>query len=175
MDKNKSFPSIINNYNVYKNGTKLIGITGEVQLPEFTSKSTTINGAGILGDIEEAVMGQFDNMPMTIPFRTLSDDIFSIMNPGEAVDLTLRGAIQTTDLVSGATGFKGMRVVVRGKMATFTPGNVVNGDQMGSSISLNLSYILIEVDGEKKIELDKLNSVYIVNGVDLLQKIKSLV
>lgn len=175
MANTKSFPSVINDFNVYKNGTKLIGITGEVSLPEFTSKSTTINGAGILGDIEEAVLAQFDNMVVSIPFRTLSDDIFSIMNPSEAVDLTLRGAIQSTNLTTGTTEFRGMRVVVRGKMASFAPGNVQNGEQMGSSVSLNLTYILIEVDGEKKIELDKLNGVYIVNGQDLLQAIRALV
>ena len=117
-----TFPSVINDFNVYKNETKLIGITGEVSLPDFESKTTTINGAGILGDIEEAVMGQFNSMKIEIPFRTLSDDIFSIMNPLDAVDLTLRGAIQTTDTQTGVAGYKGMKVMVRGKMATFKPG-----------------------------------------------------
>ncbi len=171
----KTFPSVINDYNVYKNGTRLIGVTGEVNLPDLTSKTTTINGAGILGDINEAVMGQFENIQLKIPFRTLSDDIFSVMNPTEAVDLTLRAAIQNTDLATGKTGFQGMRVVVRGKMESFTPGNVQNGEQMGSSVTLNLTYILIEVNGETKVELDKLNGVYIVNGVDLLAQVKTLV
>lgn len=170
-----SFPSVINDFNVYKNGTRLIGITGEVTLPEFNSKTTTINGAGILGDIDEAVLGQFEAMSFTIPFRTLSDDVFTIMDPMEAVDLTIRGAIQCTNLTTGVTEFRGMRVVVRGKLSTFAPGNVQNGEQMGSSVTLSLTYILIEVDGETKVELDKLNGVYVVNGVDLLAEVKSFV
>lgn len=167
-------PSVINDFNVYKNGNKLIGITGEVTLPDFESKTTTINGAGILGDIEEAVLGQFSSLKQEIPFRTLNDDIFSIMNPTESVDITLRGAIQGTNQATGAVEFCGMRIVVRGKMATFKPGTVKSAEQMGSSVTLELVYIMIEVDGEKKVELDKLNGVYIVNGQDLLQKVRSL-
>lgn len=171
----KTFPSVINDFNVYRGGNKLIGISGEVQLPEFSSKSTTINGAGMLGDFDEPVLGQFESMQIQIPFRTLSDDIFSVMNPMEAVDLTLRGAIQNTDLETSRTKFTGMRVVFRGKMASFAPGNVQSAEQMGSSVTLNLTYILIEVDGVKKVEVDKLNPRYIVNGVDLLAEVQKLV
>ena len=43
---------------------------------------------------------------------------------------------------------------------------------MDSSVSLELSYILIEVDGETMFELDKLNDVFVVDGVDLLEKVR---
>lgn len=168
------FPSVINGFNIYKNGNLLIGVTGEVKLPSFESKTTTISGAGILGDIEEAVLGQFNSMKLEIPFRTLSDDVFSIMNPLEPIDLTLRGRIQCMDQGTGAVGFQGMRVVCRGKMATFNPGSVKDSDQMSTSVTLELVYILIEVQGKKKIELDKLNGVYVVNEKDLLQKARSM-
>ena len=45
---------------------------------------------------------------------------------------------------------------------------------MDSAIKLEVTYILIEMDGKKRVELDKLNSVFNVNGVDLLAKIKQL-
>ena len=35
-------------------------------------------------------------------------------------------------------------------------------------------YILIELDGKTVLELDKLNEVYKVNGVDVLAKIKEM-
>ena len=34
-----------------------------------------------------------------------------------------------------------------------------------------LWYILIEVGGKKLLELDKLNSVYVVDGVDMLAEV----
>lgn len=168
------FPSVINDFNVYKDGEVLIGITGEVTLPDLTSKTTTINGAGILGDVEEAVTGQFDSMKLEIPFRTLSGSIFEIMDPTNAVDLTLRGAIQTMNTGTGVASYKGVRVVARGKMATFKPGTMKAADQMNCSLTLELTYYMIEVDSRKMVEVDKLNAVYVVNEKDLLEEVRAL-
>ena len=47
------------------------------------------------------------------------------------------------------------------------------GDDLGAgSVTLGLTYIYIELDGSPKFELDKLNSVFKVNGVDLLAKVR---
>ena len=43
---------------------------------------------------------------------------------------------------------------------------------MDASVTVEITYIMIEQNGSKKIELDKLNNVYKVNGVDLLAKVK---
>ena len=45
---------------------------------------------------------------------------------------------------------------------------------MDTAITLTIFYILIEVDGKTVVELDKLNEVYKVNGVDVLAKIKEM-
>jgi phage tail tube protein FII len=45
---------------------------------------------------------------------------------------------------------------------------------MDTAITLTILYILIEVDGKTVVELDKLNEVYKVNGVDVLAKIKEM-
>ena len=50
-----------------------------------------------------------------------------------------------------------------------------SGSSMGSGVTLNLTYILIEVDGESLIELDKLNPTFKVRGVDILQKVREMI
>ena len=47
-----------------------------------------------------------------------------------------------------------------------------NGGQMGASITLSLVYILVEIDGKRKLELDKLNNVYKINDKDILELVK---
>lgn len=42
---------------------------------------------------------------------------------------------------------------------------------MNASVTLELTYLLVEIDGETMLELDKLNSVYKVNGEDLMAEI----
>ena len=46
---------------------------------------------------------------------------------------------------------------------------------MEAEVTLELTYILIENDGKKLVEIDKLNGVYIVNGQDMLAEVRPLV
>ena len=43
---------------------------------------------------------------------------------------------------------------------------------MDAAVTVDITYIMIELDGKQRIELDKINNVYKVNGVDLLAKIR---
>jgi len=45
---------------------------------------------------------------------------------------------------------------------------------MDSGVTLTVLYILIEVDGSPMVELDKINEVFKVTGVDVLAKIKEM-
>ena len=168
----RGIPEVIHSFNVYKGGNRLIGLTGEVTLPDFEAMTETVSGAGILGEYEEVIIGMFSSMEQEIPFRVLDDDIFTLMNPMEVLDLTLRAAEQFTDASTAAIDFKGMRIVIRGKQKGFKPGKVQNATQMDASVTVEVVYIMIEIDGVKKVELDKLNYVYKVNGVDLLEKVR---
>lgn len=166
-------PEVINNYNVYSNGNILVGVSGAVALPSFDAITEEVSGAGILGSYETSIPGQYGSMTQEVPFRILDDDVFSIMNPNQLVDLTFRASAQSTVKSTGALDYKGMRVVERGRLKSFNPGTLEQGKQMGSSVTLELMYILIENGGKKVIEYDKLNSVFIVNGVDLLEKVRA--
>ena len=53
-------PEVLNHYNVYNDkAKKLIGISGEIELGELEALTDTLEGAGVLGEIEDAVTGQF--------------------------------------------------------------------------------------------------------------------
>ena len=96
-----------------------------------------------------------------------------MMDMTKAVQLEIRGAQQTTN-TEGDIEFRPMRVVVRGRGGKLTTGKVKAGSSMDTKITLTTLYILIEVDGKTVVELDKLNEVYKVNGVDVLAKIKEM-
>lgn len=166
-------PEVINNYNVYNNGNVLVGVSGAVSLPSFDAITETVSGAGILGTYDTAVVGMYGSMSQEVPFRVLDSDIFSLMNPSELVDLTFRASAQSTVKSTGAIDYKSMRVVERGRLKSFTPGKLELGKQMDASVTLELLYILVEIDGVTKLEYDKLNSVFVVNGKDLLEKVRA--
>ena len=46
----------VNLYNGYLDGTKMVGLTDEVSLPDFDALTETLSGAGILGEIDEPTL-----------------------------------------------------------------------------------------------------------------------
>lgn len=167
-------PEVIHDFNLYLSGNKLAGVTGEVSLPELEAVTETISGAGILGEIESAIPGRYGSIEQEVPFRCINEDLFKMIDPTTAVELTLRGAIQQTIKATGATDYVGMRVVFRGRSKKIAIGTVKQGGPMDSSVTLELTYLLVEMDGKTKIELDKINGIFKVNGVDLLSKVHKL-
>ena len=167
-------PEVINDFNLYLSGNKLGGMTGEVALPDFEAMTSTTSGNGILGEYEAIVLGHFGSMEQEIPFRCINEDYFKMVSPSKAVELTLRGAIQQSDRDTMNENEVGMRVVFRGKCKKISIGTVKQREQMGSLISLELTYILIEMASKERICLDKINTVYRINGVDQLAKIRAL-
>ena len=122
-----NIPSKINSFNVYKDGTKLVGISDEVTLPDFESLTETLSGPGILGEIDDPTVGHFQSMEIEIPFRQMDKDLFILSDDISSVTVTLRGSIQYTVNDSGATAFKPMRIVVRGKNKGLTGGKAKQG------------------------------------------------
>ena len=168
-----NIPEVINNFNAYSNGNLLVGVTGSVPLPNFEAITEEISGAGVLGSYETSIPGFYSSMSQQIPFRILDTDIFSLMRPGDPVALTFRASEQHTVKSTGALDYRGMRVVERGRMKSFEPGKLELGKQMEASVTLELLYIMIEIDGKTKLEYDKLNSVFVVDGIDLLEKVRA--
>lgn len=118
------------------------------------------------------ITGRYGDMEQEIIFNMLSEDVFKMIDTTKAVELVLRGSQQYTDRATGNVDQMGMRVVFRGRAKKLSPGDMKQGKAMNGSVTLGLTYIYIELDGKPKFELDKLNSVFKVNGVDLLAKVR---
>lgn len=166
-------PELLNHYNVYNSAKKLIGVSGDVELPDFEAITETIEGAGVLGEIEAPATGQFSSMTIKIPFSVLYEDMFTIVNSAKGVQLTLRGSMQFMNSTTGVTDHYPVKVVVRGKCKKYSLGKMTKGKKMDPSVELEILYIKISVNYKSVVELDKANFKYAVNGTDLLAKIRS--
>ena len=174
MNKNNlTFPEVINHFNVYDGGNKLVGISDGISLAEFNAMTAEVSGAGILGKYKTAVVGMFESMSQEIPFRMVNNEFFNLLDTSRQSEIVLRSSIQNVNKSSGNTlSTQGMRIVFRGRPSNIKPGQLKQADLMNASVTLELTYVLIEMAGEKKLELDKLNEIYIVNGRDLLADIR---
>ncbi len=167
-------PHAINRFNMYKSGNRLVGVTEEVALPEVKYLSDTLEGAGFGGSMDMPIIGLTEGMQMTIPYMALSEETFDVLDPTEPANLTLRGALQLADKSTGKIDFVSIAITVRGVVKEFKPGSIKAGAKMGSSVTLELSYYKIELDKKVMYEIDKLNSIFIVNGHDVLEKVRNM-
>ena len=173
MISNNYIPEKVNDYNVYQDGNKMIGLAAEVELPSIKMKTSTIEGVGVGGEIDSPTIGQFESLEAKLKFNTLYSSATDLMNPLNTVNLTLRAAQQVYDK-TGGYAFKGLRIVMGGRVKEFNPGTGKKGDALDAETTLELTYYMIEVDGEQVVEVDKLNGVYKVNGSDMLAGIAAL-
>ena len=169
-------PEVLNHYNVYDDkAKKLIGVSGEIELGELEAITDTIEGAGVLGEIEDPVTGQFSSIKIKIPFAVLYEDLFKLMNTTKPPQLTLRASMQCMDPSTGETGYYPVKIVVRGKASSTNLGKITKGKKGEPEIELEVLYIKIMINNKTTLELDKLNFRFMLNGTDMLAKIRKQV
>ena len=174
MISDKKKKKKINEYNAYLDGERMIGVVPDIDLPEIGMKASEVEGAGMLGVLDSPAIGQFESIEQEIKFNVLYSSAINMLSPLEAVNLTFRASQQVYDK-TGGYDFKGLRIVEQGRVKKFKPGKLKRAEGMEATVTMELTYIMIEVDGVTMLEIDKLNQKYIVNGKDMLAGIAALV
>jgi hypothetical protein len=175
MISDNYIPEKINEYNAYLDGTKMIGVASSSTLPEVNMQTSTVSGMGVNGEIDSPTLGQFESMEQEIQFNTLYSSAVDMLNPLNAVNLTFRAAQQVYDKsTGGGYAFKSLRIVEMGRVKKFNPGKIEKNNSMEATITLELTYILVEVDDVEILCIDKLNQVYRVNGEDMLADVRDM-
>lgn len=164
-------PTLLNNFNTYAGGKKYVGVSSETTLPTFESLTETLEGAGIAGDIEEAVVGCFGSLESETSFQNIGKEYFNFLKQTDAV--TYRGSMQILDTETQTNSFQNITVVTKGRVKSFELGTLKRGGKGEAKIVRELTYVKVIIDSETMLELDKFNMIWKLDGVDLLQKVRS--
>ncbi|SHO50069.1 phage major tail tube protein [Anaerocolumna xylanovorans] len=164
-------PTVLNNFNTYGAGRKYVGVSSEVALPSFENMTETIDGAGIAGEIEEAIEGAFGSLETETTFQNISREYFDFVT--QTGNITYRGSMQVLNTSTQTNDCEGLVVTTRGKVKSFELGSLKKGGKGEPKVVREVTYIKITIGGENVLELDKFNMIWKLNGVDRLQKIRS--
>lgn len=167
-------PEKVVNYNVYDDNEKLVGITGDVTLPNLEAMSETISGAGIIGEYDSPTPGHFGSMTVELSFRTLYQKSFSLMRY-RGRSLVLRAAQQSYDVSQGRIFHRGLKITIKGIPKNLELGKLAVGGSTETKNTLEVLYIKVEENGTKLLEIDKLNGICEIDGEDMLGDIKNLI
>ena len=158
------------NYAVYEDATEFYG-TANVQLPDLSSMTTTLSGAGIAGNVEAVILGHFEAMTMSMDFNTFCKDQANLaeLRPH---NLDLRAAQQTTNSSTGEIETDSVKHVLRVTPKKLGLGKLAPASTADASGEYAVSYFASYINGEKINEVDPLNFICIINGVDYLAPVR---
>ncbi|MBJ2247453.1 phage major tail tube protein [Pseudomonas haemolytica] len=163
-----AMPRKLKNLNLFNDGNSYLGLVKSLTLPAFGRKMEAYRGGGMNGPVK-ADLG-FSDDGIQFEWKTGGLDLISLRQFGavnaSSVALRFSGPYQQDD-----TGeVSNVEVVVRGRHETIEMGDAQPGEDTEHSMTTTCSYYKLTVDGEEIIEIDLLNFVEKVNGVDMLEK-----
>lgn len=164
-------PEKVSNYNVYNDNDKLVGVSGEVTMPNLEAMTETLSGAGIAGEFESPTPGHFGSISIEIPFRVIYDTSFKMMVP-KGQTIYLRASQQSYDVAGGEIKNRGLKITLKVMPKGIDLGTLGVGKITDTKNTLEVLYIKIEENGKTLLELDKLNFICVINGVDVLEDIR---
>lgn len=165
-------PYAVADYKVYT-GTKLLeGTAGEITLPNIEEMLETVEGAGILGEIEVGTPGRFSKFESEFPFQTIDRALMELKKNTD-LPVILRAAGAYLNKETGKTEFKKIKVTQKGPRTTLELGKISANKPTQSTVKMAPFYIKVEIDDEVTLEIDKLNGIYKLNGEDQLTEINS--
>lgn len=159
-----ALPRTLKNFGLFNDGESYMGVAEEIKLPKLTRKTDDYRGGGMSGPVA-VDLGQ-EKLELEMTLAGLMRQVFGQYGTTKADGVMLRfaGAYQRDD-----TGeVSACEIVVRGRHTEIDPDNAKAGERGKLTVKSALTYYKLSLDGEVLIEIDLLNMVEIVNGVDML-------
>lgn len=166
---NKIIERVINAA-VYNETGKFLG-TASIDLPQLQAMADTVSGAGIAGEVESPVLGQFQSMTTTFHWRAIEPEAVALCEQrGHMVDC--RASQQVTETATGQVSTMPVRATMVINPKSFNMGTLQPGAATDSEQEFEVTYIKLFVDGIEKLEIDKYNFVCRINGQDQLSSVR---
>jgi P2 family phage contractile tail tube protein len=162
-------PRKLKGFNLFHNGTNFVGQTTEITLPKLSRKMEDYQGGGMSGPIQidfgqEAIQMEWTCggfMPEVIAQYGITKH--------DGVLLRFAGGYQSED----RTDYDSIEIVVKGRHKEIDPGTAKTKDDTAFKITTVASYYKLSVNGQDLIEMDFINMIEKINGIDLLSGLRT--
>lgn len=146
--------------------------TTSIKRPSLESLTETMTGAGIAGEIDVPTLGQFGAMSYEISYKRTNKDAVKLF--GQKVQhIETRWATDVLDSATGKINICANKEIVKGIPKKLDLGGVENNTANETTAELEIIYYKFIQNGETLIEIDKLNNVVKLNGVDYTAELRA--
>ena len=163
-------PEKLTKFNVYTDGNRQLGVA-EVTLPPLEFMTTEIKGAGVAGTMDSPGGGQFSSLVISLNWRVTTEDFYILAEP-RGHELDLYAEQLRWDAGSGEYESHRYHIYARALTKKLDLGKFGVMETQDSTTEHEVYYLKIDIDGIDQLEIDKMNYVYRVNGVDWLSNMR---
>lgn len=162
-------PRVLKNFSLFVDGRGLAGLIDTLTLPTLTVKMEEFRGGGMDAPVE-LDMGM-EKLEGSFVLAEYNPDIVSLFGLASAnTQLTARGALRR----DGEDAVPAI-VNMTGSVKELDPGDWKAGDMTTGTFNYTLRYFKLTVGGRELVEIDKVNMVRRINGVDQLETIRQAI
>lgn len=161
-------PQTLFNQNLFIDGVSFAGDVPELSLPKLTVKKEAYRGGGMDAEIDmDMGLEKLEASFSTNGVRKEAMKWFGLADQ-TAFSGSFRGSFKEQK-----GRFVGTIATIRGMLTEIDPGSWKPGDKAEFKYAVSLSYYKLEIDGVVIYEIDPVNSVRVINGVDQLQQMRN--
>jgi P2 family phage contractile tail tube protein len=163
-------PSKLKNFNFFAAGTSFIHQVPEITLPKIVEKTEEMRNGGMLGPVPvslglEALELELTIGGLAIPIMRQ----FGMVGVAGAIS-RFAGAYQE----EGDGVWTAAELYTRGKWIEFDPGNAKVGEDTEHKFKQTAAYLRWDVNGATEVEIDFINNIYRIGGVDRLAEMRAI-
>lgn len=162
-----ALPKKLKHMNIFNDGNSHQGEAKTVTLPNLTRKMEAYRAGGMDGPAKVDLGLGDDGIQLSYTLGGWS--LLTLRQYGavraDGVMLRFMGSVQRDDTAETSA----VEVVVRGRHEEISFGDATPGEDTEHEITVTCTYYKLTVDGEVIIEIDLLNFVFMVDGVDMLE------
>ena len=151
--------------NLFNSGASYLGQVSEVTLPSLTRKMEEWQGGGMNAPIKTDQ--GMEGLTLEWTCGGLMADVFKQygITKHDGVQLRFTGAYQADD----SSGVSAVEITMRGRHSSIDMGSAKQGESSDFKVTSELSYYKLVVDNKTLIEIDIINMIEVVDGVDRLK------
>ena len=163
-------PQLLSNTNLFVDGVSFSGDVPSLTLPKLTVKTEAHRGGGMGGEIEmDMGLEKLEASFTTTGVRRESLKYFGLSDQ-TGCNAVFRGAFK---------GLKGQITPViatmRGMLKEVDLGDWKPGDKAEIKHAMAVTYYKLEIDGRVMYEIDMVNCVRVIDGVDQMADVRSAI
>lgn len=162
-------------YSIYNRGNggkaEFITDTTSIKRPSLEVMTDTVKGAGITGEIDLPTFGQLSAMEYEISFKRTNEKAVDLFGQ-KTQHIETRWVTDVLNTTSGNIVTCANKEIIKGVPKKLDLGNIETNSNNEASVTLEILYYKFIQDGKSLIEIDKLNNVFIVNGIDYAKSIR---